>query len=288
MGMVLSAYGKNAAAELFFKRARMLEPEEFRWAYYLAVARQYLGRYEESASAFREALTIDPDSIEARIQLAGVLFEINETARSIELYQEITTEFPERIDAWLGLGKALDRSGDPDAAFNALRRAKDIGPQFGDVRFALAAVLRARGDHEGAARELAAYEKRARVTINTSDQYTTAVVRLNVSDQPLLSKADYQIARGQFGEAVRFFRQALEINPENQDAWGGLVYSLARTGDKDATAEGYREALAAGIRYKRLHFAYGEALRKWKQFDAAREVIGKATELDPQYTEALL
>ncbi len=287
-GMMLSAYGKDAASEIFFRRARLLEPAEFRWAYYLAVANRQLGRYEEAAGIFREALIIDPDSIEARMQLAGVLLQTNEISASVEMYRSITAQLPERVDGWLGLGKALDRSGDLAAAVIALRRAKDLGAQYGDVRYALAGVLSASGDKEGAAREFAAYEERLRNKINTSDRFIRAVIRLNASDGPFLAKADYQIARGQFGEAVRFFRQALEINPVNQDAWGGLTFAQGKLGDRDATRESYEAALAAGIQYKRLHFTYAEALREWQQLDAARDVMSKAIELDPQYTEALL
>ena len=55
----------------------------------------------------------------------------------------------------------------------------------------------------------------------------------------------------------------------------------------EETGDSYRAALEAGISYRRLHLTYGKALRKWQQFDAARDVIGKAIELDPQYAEAL-
>ncbi|MFK8028951.1 MAG: tetratricopeptide repeat protein [Gammaproteobacteria bacterium] len=287
-GMLLSAYDKHAAASLFFERARIFEPAEFRWAYYLANSAKHLGEYEKAADVFRQALIIEPDNVEARMQLAGVLLETNEIDESIALYRLTTQELPERIDAWLGLGKALDRSGDFQSAITALKRAKNLGVQYGDVRYALAGALSANGEKEAAAREFAAYESRSRNKSTLTDRYVRAVIRLNASDGPFLAKADYQIARGQFKEAVRFFRSALEINPHNQDAWGGLVYALGRLGDMNDTKKSYEDALAEGIQYKRLHFTYAEALRKLDRFKEAREIMRKAIELDPKYTEALL
>ena len=287
LGMLLSAYGKNSASEVLYRRARILAPAEFRWTYYLAVTLVQLGRYEEAARMFRGALEINPEYVAARIQLAGLLLQINAIEESVELYQEISAEFPERVEGWLGLGKALDRSGDLAGAKVALQRARTVGPQYGEVRYALAVVLSASGDEERAVHEFAAYERTANNTIRTPDPLTLEVIRLNAGDAPHMARADNQLQRGELEKAVTSFRAALAVNPVNQDAWGGVVQSLARLGKLDETGDSYRAALAAGVSYKRLHLTYGQALRQWQQLDAARDVIGKAIELDPQYAEAL-
>ena len=288
LGMLLSAYGRDSAAERLYRRARVLAPGEFRWTYYLAVTLKESGRHEEAAGMFREALAARPRYTEARIQLAGLLLEINDVEGSVALYREITARYPERVDAWLGLGKALERSGDSAAALAALRRARNSGPQYGEIHYALAAALAAAGDKEGAARELAAYERTAGNRIRTVDPYMRDVIVLNASDGPPMANADYHLTRGEFESAAESFREALAINPVNQDAWGGLVSTLATLGRIEETGEAYRGALEAGVDYRRLHLTYGQALRRWQQLDAARDVIGKAIELDPRYADALL
>ena len=145
----------------------------------------------------------------------------------------------------------------------------------------------ASGDKDGAARELAEYERTARNKINSPDPLMQEVFWLNAGDLPHTTKADYYLQGGQLEAAVASYRAAVAINPANQNAWGGLVDSLAKLGKIEETGESYQEALAAGISYRRLHFTYGQALRKWQQLDAAYEVMGKAIELDPQYAEAL-
>ncbi|NNL99218.1 MAG: tetratricopeptide repeat protein [Gammaproteobacteria bacterium] len=287
VGMLLSAYGKYTAADVFYLRARMLAPEELRWVFYHAFALKELGRAEEAAEAFRKVLSLRPGRLSARLQLAEILFQNRDTQRAREMYEAISVEYPERVEGWLGLGKALDRLGDKDGALAALQRAARAGPRFGEVHYALALALREQGDEEAAAREFAAYERTAKNKISIQDPLMSSVIKLSAGDLPHMVRADQHLRRGQTDEAVNSYRAALAINGDNQDAWGGLVDALARADRIDDTGAAYREALDAGISYRRLHLTYGQALRRWRQLDAAREVIGRAIELDPRYVEAL-
>lgn len=287
LGMLLAIYGRHDAAEILYRRARTLAPDEFRWTYYLAVALMDMGRYEEAAEMFRAALDLNPKYAEARIQLARLLFHLNETEESAKLYREITVEFPARVEGWLGLGKALAREGDHEAAVVALRRAREAGPHYGEVRYALASALAASGDDDGAAVEFAAYERTAGNKIHMRDPLMTVFRRLNASDTPHMVEADHQLRRGQTEDAVDSFRAAIALNPVNQDAWGGLIFAQSVLGEIDQAGQTYHQALAEGISNARLHLTYGQALLKAQQLDAARSVIGKAIELDPHYVEAL-
>ncbi|NNF66479.1 MAG: tetratricopeptide repeat protein [Gammaproteobacteria bacterium] len=287
LAMVLSVYGKNVAAEVLLWRARSLAPNNFRWTYYLAITLGELGRPTEAAEMFRNALEIDPGYIAARIKLAKLQVQTNQVNEGVETFRGIADEFPTRVEGWLGLGKALDLMGDRESAINALQRARIIGPQYGEVHYALATALAAAGDEEGAAREFAAYERTAKNKIRTEDPLLREVQTLNASDGPQMANADYHLRRNQLDEAAASFRSALAINPLNQDAWGGLIHTQVRQGKIDEAGDTYREALAAGISYARVHLTYGKALLDQQQHEAAREIIGKAVELDPRYADAL-
>ena len=231
LGMLLSTYGKNSASEVLYRRARTLAPGEFRWTYYLAMAVLQSGRYEEAAGMLREALKIDPETTSRRASSwQGCFCSSTTFEESIELYREITAEYPQRVEGWLGLGKALHRHGELAAAAAALQRARMIGPQYGEVHYALAGVLSASGDEAGAARELAVYERTAKNRIDTTDPLMREVFWLNAGDVPHTTKADYYLQRGQFEKPSRPSALHVAINPANQNAWGGLVESLAKLG----------------------------------------------------------
>ena len=287
LGMHLSVYDKLEAAEILYRRALALAPGELRWTYYLAFTLDELGRHDEAVGMFREVLGIDPGHTNARLKLAELLLESDNTEESRELYQSFSVDFPERVEGWLGLGKAYFRIGDNDEAAAALRRALELGPQYGEVHYALAFVLRALGDKDAAEQELAAYERTAHNKIRTDDLLLRVVNKLYAGDSKHYKLAVYYYDRADFKRSAKSFRDTVTVNPVNVDAWAGLVSTQVRLGEIDAAGDTYREALAAGVAYARLHLTYGKALLERQQFDAARDAIGEALALDPQYGEAL-
>lgn len=288
LGMLLSVYGKNGFAEVLYRRAHTLDPDAFRWTYYLAVTVGEAGRHEEAVALLREALELNPRYVAARIRLARMLLEKNDIEQSAELYRALTLELPDRVEGWLGLGKALERRGDLAGATEALRRARAVGPDYGEVHYALAQVLIASGNERRAARALAAYERTVGNIIQTPDPLVREVSRLNLGDAPLMAQADYQLRQGRLEQAIDSFRAVLAINPANQDAWAVLVQTQARLDRIDDAGVTYRDALAAGISSARLHLIYGQALVRQQRLDEAHDVIARAIESDAHYAQAWL
>ena len=287
MGMHLSAYDKNVAAEFFFRRARELAPDDYRWSYYLAHSLYQQGRPEEAVLNYREVLNIYPGHVNTRLELAGILLEVGDIEESRDLYQSFTNEFPEIVEGWLGLGKAYYRLGDHDAATVALRRARSVGPQFGEVRYALAMVLREIGDEDAATRELAAYERNRKNKTRTDAPLLKEIHALYIGYSSHYAMAVYHYGRTDYESAVNSFRATIRLNPSYGDAWAGLVSSQVRLNDLKAAGDTYQEALAKKVGYARLHLIYGQALLEARQVDAARDAIAQAIEQDPQYAEAL-
>lgn len=287
LAMHLSVYGKLDAAGVLYRRARLLAPGELRWAYYLAHTLNELGQQDEAIGMFREVLKIDRGHTNARLQLAKLLLESGDLEGSRNLYQSFTVDFPKRVEGWLGLGKADFRLGNNDEAAVALWRARALGSQYGEVHYALAFVLRAMGDNDAAKRELAAYERTAQNKIRTHDSLLQKAKKLYAGDSVHYNTAVYYYGREDFKQSAKSFRDTLTVNPANVDAWAGLVSTQVRLGEIDAAGEIYREAVAAGVNYARLHLVYGEALLDRQQLDAARDTIGLALALDPQYGDAL-
>ena len=286
MGMHLSVYGKHAAARTFYERARALAPEEFRWAYFLAVTLGELGELETAIDAYREALEIDAEHPGSRIKLAALLLQTSQIDESKRLYKRLTIDQPRRVESWLGLGKTLGRSGDKDGAVGALRRARELGPQYGEVRYALAQALRETGNTEEAASELAAYQQNINNKISQSDELIREISALHIGDESYLAKAGILLSRGDFRSAIALYRKVIELNSANADAWSGLIAAQIQTRDLRAAGETYQQALEAGIEYARLHLIYGSGLMQGSRFDEARAVLQKSIDLDPNFADA--
>lgn len=288
LGMLLYVYGKYPAAEVFYQRARLLAPAEFRWIFYHALTLSKMGHVDAAVEAFRKAYASNPEDIETRLYLADTLLQVGDVQQSHDLFASVTEQFPNRVEGWLGLGKVLNTMGNSSAAVAALRRAAALGPEFGEIHYALALALRASGDNDGSRNAMDTFNNTQHSRLPARDPLVQALNRMNVSDVPQVARASRLLEDGQLEEAATYFRAAVTTNPANQDAWGGLVDTLIRLGRLDQAGESYRAALAAGISYRRLHLIYGRALMRAQQLDAAHSVIGKAIELDPQYAAGLL
>jgi Flp pilus assembly protein TadD len=100
-------------------------------------------------------------------------------------------------------------------------------------------------------------------------------------DNEVFSVAKVQFAEGNFGHAARYYERAVEVEPNNGEAWLGLAASYDRVRRFDLADRAYREAgRLIGDRaeyYNNIGYSYllrGDAAK-------ARSNFLKAHELDP-------
>ena len=68
-----------------------------------------LGKYDEAIAAYREALRIKPDWVEARYHLANRLHGLGRFEEAIREYREVLRQRPEFAEAGRALDAALAR-----------------------------------------------------------------------------------------------------------------------------------------------------------------------------------
>jgi tetratricopeptide (TPR) repeat protein len=76
LGMVLEAHTLYQPAVLALQRAVRLEPKEFAWRYYLAIALEYSSRPDQALDALSEALRLRPDYTPAVLKRGELLFKL--------------------------------------------------------------------------------------------------------------------------------------------------------------------------------------------------------------------
>ena len=74
LGMVLEAHTLYEPAGLAFQRAIRLDPAEFRWRYYLAIALENTSKPDEALAAVSGALRIHADYAPSCVRSAGHCF----------------------------------------------------------------------------------------------------------------------------------------------------------------------------------------------------------------------
>lgn len=183
----------------------------------LAVARAYLeGQYPEDAREYlRKFITEHPappagDSSPAarqtRLQLADVhnllgslAYHSGEYPAAVEHFRSATSHNPGLLLAHIGLGESLISAGEPDPALDQLEKTWKLRPGFPPTASALAWVL---ATHPSAERRDGTRARQLAELACKSSRFQ--------KPEPLDALAAAHAELGQFEEAIRRARQALE------------------------------------------------------------------------------
>jgi tetratricopeptide (TPR) repeat protein len=86
-------------------------------------------------------------------------------------------------------------------------------------------------------------------------------------------------------EAINWFNEALEVDPDNAYAYDGLAYMYLQLGDDVQAEENALQAVELNPNVARAHGRLGEAYMRNNKFDQAIEEFNKATALYGEPTE---
>src|SRR6478752_536873 len=89
LGIVLDAYEQYDAAALCYRSAQQLDPQSFRWRFYLGWVQAVQGRHEDAALTLADALRMHPGYVPAQLKLAGSLLALGRWQESGEVYQAV-------------------------------------------------------------------------------------------------------------------------------------------------------------------------------------------------------
>src|SRR5690348_14670757 len=105
LAMILDTYEQYSLAEICYRRAHLLDPKSFDWAYDLGYVLFKEGRYTQAVDALREALVLRPNYVPAKMRLADSLFSARQAEAAGKLYQELVQQDSRNAEAWYGLGR---------------------------------------------------------------------------------------------------------------------------------------------------------------------------------------
>jgi tetratricopeptide (TPR) repeat protein len=135
--------------------ARQLE-KDYPDVYWLVEGRGLMARGDFAAAehALRKAVELAPDSVDARFDLGGVLFELRKYPAAADSFRKVTELEPGHGPAYLRLGRCLTGQGDRAGALGAFQAAVRYMPQHAEARRELGAALAREGRPDEAAAQL--------------------------------------------------------------------------------------------------------------------------------------
>lgn len=278
LGMLFQAHDLADLAEPCYLNAQLLAPGQYQWPYLLGYIYQLDNRLNEAATKYRQALQLKPDFLPAMLHLGQTLNASRQDREAQQIFNTALESNPENAVALAGLGSIAFRRGEHEKAIGFLNKALAVDPQATRLNYMLAMAYRKLGDIDKARAYMG---KRGNRNPAISDPVLASVQARLKSSQDFIQKGLDAYNAGKFGEAARYYRQAVDSAPTDLATRLALAWVLELNGnDQDALAE-VELVLEADPRSAKAHYLKGALLAKSDTNRAALTHLRQAVTLEP-------
>src|SRR5262249_29600815 len=208
------------------------------------------GQHEQAEAAFREALRLEPDFLEAHRALGEILcYQKHDFDGAVAAFREAPRLQPDDPANRSNLGNVLVRKGDLAAAVDEYREALRLLPFLRDALSGAAGRAAAVAEARQAVRQKPddadAHYRLARASRGPEieAEYREALrLKPDFADAPN-GLADIFRFQGKFPEAAAEYQEAVRLKPADADARANLGFALFMQGKRPEAEAALREAL---------------------------------------------
>jgi tetratricopeptide (TPR) repeat protein len=268
----------NKAIE-FYRQAMKLDPAASFLSEELTDLYIQAGRIKDAVTEAEDLLKQNPDNLDAR-RLLGRIYarligdpdqhKVNDemVQHAIEQFLKVTEKDPKDVESWLMLGRLESVARNSVEAEKAFKKVLDLDASNEEALTGLARVYAELGDTKNA--------------IDMLRQVTSK----NPNPRTLAALATFYHNAHDFANASEVWKQALQMDPENNRIKQQLAEDLLSAGRYDQALKLYQELAASDPRDFQTQLRLSEIYRERGDFSKARATLNKARELDSQSLEA--
>jgi tetratricopeptide (TPR) repeat protein len=194
----------------------------------MGIALEQQGHLEESAAAHEKALTIDPNLVQAHINLIKLYGQLGQFEKAEQHYQEAIHLDPASAESYYNYGVLLLGAEKYQPAENAFRKTIDINPYYADAHNNLGFLLERRGSLSDAATE-----------------YQQAIKNKPNDRQAHFNLGRVLVNQKQYQEGISELEKTIEPDDEKSPRYlYALGAAFARSGDRQSALRYIRRARA--------------------------------------------
>jgi len=283
MGKLLLAASFFDSAEICYRNAQVLLPEDRRWPYYLGHIYRAKGPIEEAAVSFELALELAPSDVATLVWLGDIYLDQGRAEAAGALFAEALAIRPGSAAALFGAGRVALAGGDDAAAARALEEALELSPQATTIHVPLAMAYRNLGEVERAQSHL---EQRGDVEVSPRDPLMQEVGVLLQSAEAYNVRGGQALDVGNWTAAADLFRQGLELAPGDPSLRHRLGTVLFQLGDEEGAEEQFQRAIQASPEHAGAQYSLGVLRAANGRHDEAVTHFTTALEHDPVNIQA--
>ena len=232
--------------------------------YESGVVFQQNGQLSDAERAYRKAIKINQNFIEAHNDLGNVLLDLGRPKEAFNSFRKAVNLRPGHPMLITNLGNALQLQGEIKKAVNWFNKAITQDPNFVGAHNNLGNALRELGQFREA---VAAYRRAIEIDSTNADTYNNLGSLLIDLDE--------------LDDAVTYLTKSIEIDPRHREAYNGLGNALGFMGETDKAIGSYRKAIEINPGHKDAHNGLGNMLSDMGEIDAAIVSYRRAIEIDP-------
>jgi Flp pilus assembly protein TadD len=284
--MLHHIYQNHTLAVEAYETAESLDPDNGRWPYYRGIVLERQGETAGARDAFEVALDRDPSNIPAKIRLAETSLEDGDLDRASSLYSDIQGE-QRSARVLVGLAELEAAQGNIQRATQLFEEAQAIRPDNQRIRLGLGRALQASGQTEEARRVLAtvAASSAQDSELDLRDELLADLYRLNIGSQRLWAVGRAELAAGRAENAENYFRRALEVAPDREPFLTDLGTALATQGDLDAAEDTFNQVLELDTEYLPALVQLGTILVRQGRHQEAIETFNRLLAIDDNHSD---
>jgi tetratricopeptide (TPR) repeat protein len=278
---------------------------------YAALGQTYEQRkeYKNAIDAFKKAIMLDRDNLDAIRGLAENLLNDGQTDAALEQYKVIADANPEDAQTYLRIAEIYRRQGKYDQALENLKKADTMVPDSLEVPYSMAGVYEAQGRYDDAVKLLqdlvkktekpdhnysqadrnnrAIFVERLGIVYREQENYPASAETfrkmLNLGDEN--AERGYQSIIDTYREgklwpqATAAAREAVQKLPNDRGLRMVLDAQLADTGDADKALADVRSLLKGKPEDREVYVTLAQINTRLKRWKEAEEALNKAEQL---------
>jgi len=266
-------------------------------------------QYKQAIEAYRHAIELDRDNLDAIRGLAQNLMNDGQTDAALDQYKIIADANPEDAQTYLRMAEIYRKQGKFDQALDSLKKAETMVQDSIEVPYQIATVYQAQGRDEEAAqtlKQLLDKTEKADGNYTQGEKSNRAVFleRLGTiyremgnnqsaldTFRKMLPLGDDNAVRGyqqiidtyreakQWPQATAAAKEAVQKLPNDRGLKMVLASQLADTGQADNAIEQVKALLKGNADDREVYVALSQMYTRLKRWNEAEQAINKAEQL---------
>ena len=222
-----------------------------------------LGQLDGAIAAYKRAISIMPDYVDAYYNLGFAFREQGKLEEAVQTFRKVISLKPDYVDAYNNIAATLQKQGKLEEAIIDYKKAISIKPNYADAYYNMAATLEELGKLEEA---VESYKKAILIKPDYADAYFN--MASNLEEQ------------GKLDEALVAYKKTLDLKPDYSGAWANGARALENWNKLEQLELWLEKALqACKILTPEIQFQQAKLFWRNKKYEKTVRVI-KAINFD--------